>query len=635
MNKRELSRIPLRMASDDDLSLAERTEGHATFFHARYEREADMLTLSIYNDRELRDGERTPYACVYLGRGDYITRVCTVPGKLIWLTGRLETIAYVHRKDMAIFLDGESVRALSAFYGMDHATLQNIHQHQWRVIQARLAARHRATKDRIDRQMALIPELPDDFDDFIHRALKNRYMFYTYKDRKVIPGYCTECRKEVMIPRPKHNQVIQCPACGVSATAKARGKYQHPLYDTGRICLPQQTAEGFALRYFQVQRREYTCGRTEFHKREDIRAMFGKEAKGYEYGRFKNTGEVRWCDPINSGYWYLDGDAVYPSDLKRLTADTKWRYAYADSLHSFAARNPKSSLHKYFLTYEEYPFIEYFIKVGLFSLAEHLMNRKPTQRMILNLHGRRLHEILRVKRTSLPTLIELDAKSDDVELVRALEDGGISFDSALVKEISAQMGHLSVDFAVWVLQYQSVRKSLLYAKKVQAQQWIDYMRMASEIGYSLRDERIAFPRDLKKAHDDVTAIHRVVKDEREREAFAKLVERLKTYRWTPKDSDYLITTPESADDLYNEGKVLDHCVHSYIGRIVRGESVIAFLRKKSDPATPYVTVEIRRHCIAQARGFKNHNPDKQTQAFVDQYGAHLEQCPDWKTHKAA
>lgn len=275
MNKRELARIPFRMASDADLSLAARTEGKANFFHVRPIPDKDMLALSIYSDRDLRDGVRTPHACVYLGRDEYITRVYTDSSKMKWLTGRLETVARLHWGEAAVFLDEESMRALSAFYAVERAALENIHCHQRRILSARLAIRYQQIKDRIDRHMALIPELPEDFDGFIHSSLKNRYMFYTYADRKAIMGCCTGCRREVMIPRPKHNQIVRCPSCGATATAKARRKYTHPLRDNGRVCLPQRTAEGFALRYFDVQRREHTSGRVEFLRWEEARVLFG------------------------------------------------------------------------------------------------------------------------------------------------------------------------------------------------------------------------------------------------------------------------------------------------------------------------------------------------------------------------
>lgn len=84
------------------------------------------------------------------------------------------------------------------------------------------------------------------------------------------------------------------------------------------------------------------------------------------------------------------------------------------------------------------------------------------------------------------------------------------------------------------------------------------------------------------------------------------------------DSRYIIKPVTSQEDLTEEGKHLNHCVASYGGYMANGKSFIYFIRKQSDPDTPYFTAEIlpsdsqhprERFKLTQLYGF-NDSTDK-------------------------
>mgnify|MGYP000615165005 CR=1 FL=1 len=100
--------------------------------------------------------------------------------------------------------------------------------------------------DEIDSEMALVPELPKDFDDFVDREVLPQYLFYD-AGRKVTKGYCTHCRKEVKIQKPHYGEVGECPSCKHPVTYRSRkkggnvhvrGYCRAPAENKRGICIP-------------------------------------------------------------------------------------------------------------------------------------------------------------------------------------------------------------------------------------------------------------------------------------------------------------------------------------------------------------------------------------------------------------
>lgn len=68
----------------------------------------------------------------------------------------------------------------------------------------------------------------------------------------------------------------------------------------------------------------------------------------------------------------------------------------------------------------------------------------------------------------------------------------------------------------------------------------------------------------------------------------------------------------SAEEIVAEGRILHHCVggDSYLNKHNTGRSTILFLRSKSAPETPYITIEICGTKILQWYGIRDTKPDE-------------------------
>lgn len=71
--------------------------------------------------------------------------------------------------------------------------------------------------------------------------------------------------------------------------------------------------------------------------------------------------------------------------------------------------------------------------------------------------------------------------------------------------------------------------------------------------------------------------------------------------------DYCVISPKNSEDVKNEGNALNHCVASYIKRIIDDKCIILFLRLRKKMDKSLVTLEIEGNRVIQARGMSNRN----------------------------
>lgn len=145
------------------------------------------------------------------------------------------------------------------------------------------------------------------------------------------------------------------------------------------------------------------------------------------------------------------------------------------------------------------------------------------------------------------------------------------------------------------------------------------------------------PRNFKAVHDRTAKEYQELMDKkaakekkrREREAKRKMEQAKKAMSeifaenadvkdaFAIKGKGLILRVPQSADEIKEEGSKLHHCVGTYIERVARGETMILFIRKDSDPDTPYYTLEWQNNQVVQCRGSHNKNMTAEVKAFVE------------------
>lgn len=140
----------------------------------------------------------------------------------------------------------------------------------------------------------------------------------------------------------------------------------------------------------------------------------------------------------------------------------------------------------------------------------------------------------------------------------------------------------------------------------------DYLDMAQENGDDITSEKVLYPQKLVNAHDYQIKRKKYKEDKELLEAFKNKAKNYEKYTFFDEELGLFVAVAKSEKELHDEGEKLHHCVGSYAKRHARGETSIFFVRKISEPDTPYYTVELSEPLhrsgkveILQNRGYKN------------------------------
>ena len=119
---------------------------------------------------------------------------------------------------------------------------------------------------------------------------------------------------------------------------------------------------------------------------------------------------------------------------------------------------------------------------------------------------------------------------------------------------------------------------------------------------------------LKQTHDITSRNHKVIVEKEKETIFAS---RYKGFRTYSNNKGYFVVAPKNTDDLKKEGDNLNHCVASYIKRVIDDECLIYFLRKNKEESL--ITFEVRHNTIVQVRGMHNRKPSEKEVSALKEF----------------
>lgn len=151
----------------------------------------------------------------------------------------------------------------------------------------------------------------------------------------------------------------------------------------------------------------------------------------------------------------------------------------------------------------------------------------------------------------------------------------------------------------------------------------DYLDMSVKMGFRFDK----YPDSLKRAHDVKMINYKVFRGEKEGEEFENAVRQYSDMIYT--NGEYQIVTPRDAKDLVREGSLLHHCIASYKDRVIKGNSMILFMRNCEDVKEPLVSIELNKHYnIVQSRGAYNRALYKKETEFLNEYKGFITETLD-------
>lgn len=139
----------------------------------------------------------------------------------------------------------------------------------------------------------------------------------------------------------------------------------------------------------------------------------------------------------------------------------------------------------------------------------------------------------------------------------------------------------------------------------------DYIRMCKNTG----TKPTLFTNHLAQTHDILARNYKIMVTPEQESTFKSRYEGIRKETI----GGYVIKAPTCTREVRKEGSELNHCVGSYIKRIINGETLIMFLRNKLTEDESLITFEVKDKAIVQARGRSNRTPSKEEAMILKRY----------------
>lgn len=354
-----------------------------------------------------------------------------------------------------------------------------------------------------------------------------------------------------------------------------------------------------------------------------IHGIHNKEVLLQDIGQVMGFRKVSWFREKITKYpkWY-DYDWGYNEDKyfyfnNAPTINKNFILTLPEYKYSVINKYEYYDVFKYLRLYEQYPQIEYLVKMKLSYLA--------TSKMILN----KLSKDKNFQRFIMNNREEIQRKQYKVGCIIKAFNSGKSLEE--IHELEA--------IKDWINKYSDKEEILsnfkdakqlydyLLLHHIGFSSYRDYYNACKELQLDMTLQKNLMPHDFKRWHDiriDEYATLRAKKDAELRKdlymSFEKVAEKYLSLQRNMKEN-FVVIIAKSPNELVVEGERLNHCVGrmNYDQKFIREESLIFFVRDKLKPNIPFVTMEysLRYKKVLQCYGNSDSKPADEILDFVN------------------
>lgn len=336
-----------------------------------------------------------------------------------------------------------------------------------------------------------------------------------------------------------------------------------------------------------------------------------------------------WYTSMNWQAWFPEENEIIPDGWRGQNAESRPNFyctiinpeaVTACERFRYCGWRPGLPLIDYLRIYLRIPGVEYFGKLGVIprkSLVNKATKDGNFRKWLRTLSPEQIKAANQYGATA--TLAAYKERNADIEAVYKRQH-----------ELRQLREHLRY-YAAPILKSYGPERINEYFKTLETRQkheWRDYLTACQYLRLDFKDTKIAFPKELKRMHDERIAQMSAQKarEDQEKRAelwrkFGEVAEALKRFEITC--AGFLIKIPQSPADLITEGELLHHCVGrmDYDVRMVYGKSFIAFLRSTEDPSTPLVTIEYDLKALKLRQVYGDHDsaPEPKAREFADDW----------------
>ena len=279
----------------------------------------------------------------------------------------------------------------------------------------------------------------------------------------------------------------------------------------------------------------------------------------------------------------------------------------------------KYDILKYLRFYEKFPQTELLVKAGLTHLAtskqimkKYLKDKNFGKWLCKN------KDTLQDKRYYVSSIIRAYNKNKPIKEMYDYDRFNLEF---------SQKGNFTRLKAMLKDNEKTTFLTYLIKQKTNGYSYLDYLDACEYLGLDMNEDKNRYPKDFERWHDiriDQYNTKKAIEDEKARkELYKQFAEVANKYCFLERrlNEDYAVIIAKSPAELMIEGAKLDHCVGriNYDQKFARAESLIFFVRNKTDLHTPFVTLEysLKNHKVLQCYAKHNTKPDENVLEFVN------------------
>ena len=296
-------------------------------------------------------------------------------------------------------------------------------------------------------------------------------------------------------------------------------------------------------------------------------------------------------------------DGILYTDNLDLLKDTIYRYTniwlakeYLKNQHLFVSNLTYIPLH--------FSCFEYLIKDNFYSLAfdnPHLLKYDNEARMLLNPNGEYFDFMLK--------------NNFDFYQYKSLQ----ICKTKNIRIINFMVRYLYIVKQILEIKKIDIVKLYYYLKKqnVNIVEYRDYLNLARDLGYNLKEKNVIFPKSLMEEHNKLFEKKYIIFDKSYDKKIKEISSKLIKNKY--EDNNYVIYPASSVKEMLDEGKNQNNCLRTYIKDYSNGNTEIYFMRKKSNLNKSFVTIEVKDNELIQARLKNNLDPSENIMKIINKW----------------
>lgn len=276
-----------------------------------------------------------------------------------------------------------------------------------------------------------------------------------------------------------------------------------------------------------------------------------------------------------------------------------------------------SDIIQYLRTYEQYPQVEYLMKLGLsrFVKSTQILEKMGKDKVFCKWLAHNRVELSQ-KYFYISVVLRAYRKKADLAELQIYTETKKSLVHHNKRNIISELFNGDLDF---FCRYVAKHRAGLST-------YLDYLNACNYLGLDMSIPKNRIPIEFQRWHDiriDEYRTAKAIADEKERaELYAQFA--IVAEKYLPlqraQDDVYIALIAKSPAELINEGETLGHCVGrmGYDQKFVREETLIFFIRNAKEPNVPLFTIEysLRTHKILQSYGANHQTPTPEIQDYI-------------------